>query len=146
MCFFRVSCIETEIVSGNGINTEVKASKRKSSTSVDVTLTVKLEELKRLREKCNSMEETECVLNSTIEQLKHRCQDKQDEVDKLNMENQTYQRDLENYIAKTNVSFINPMKNYFVSANSLILDFNQIQSISGSQCKVTQNIISFLQN
>ena len=50
------------------------------------------------------MEETECVLKSTVEQLKHKSQDKQDEIDKLTMENQSHQIELETSMAKTNVS------------------------------------------
>lgn len=64
---------------------------------------VKIAEMKRLREKCNNLEASECTLKSTVEQLKLTLADKEEMIEKLGHESQTYQRDLENYIAKTNV-------------------------------------------
>lgn len=84
------------------LDTSINAKGRRSSTCVDLTVTVKISELKRLREKCNMLEESECKLQSMVEQLKHAVCDKDDMVDKLTMECQANQRELENYIAKTN--------------------------------------------
>lgn len=47
---------------GLDIDTSVNTKQRRQSTSVDVTLTVKIAEIKKLREKCNNLEESECNL------------------------------------------------------------------------------------
>ena len=44
------------------IDTSINTKQRRQSTSVDVTLTVKIAEIKKLREKCNDLEESECSL------------------------------------------------------------------------------------
>ncbi|XP_053375258.1 citron Rho-interacting kinase-like [Mercenaria mercenaria] len=84
------------------IESSVTTCKRRSGSGVDLTLTVKIAEMKRLREKCNTLEASECTLKSTVEQLKLTLEDKEELIEKLEHESQTYQRDLENYIAKTN--------------------------------------------
>ena len=51
---------------GLDIDTSFKTKQRRQSTSVDVTLTVKMAEIKKLREKCNNLEESECSLKVCI--------------------------------------------------------------------------------
>lgn len=95
---------KTNISESKAIETSIYASRRKSSMNVDVSLSVKFDELQWLREKCNTLEESECTLKSKVEQLKFELSDKEDMIDKLTRESQTYQLDLETYIAKSNVS------------------------------------------
>ena len=44
------------------LDTSISTKHRRQSTSVDVTLTIKMAEIKKLREKCNTLEESECNL------------------------------------------------------------------------------------
>ena len=44
------------------LDTSINTKHRRQSTSVDVTLTIKMAEIKKLREKCNTLEESECNL------------------------------------------------------------------------------------
>ena len=84
------------------LETFVNTSRRKSAMTVDIS--VKFDELTRLREKCNAYEESECTLKATVEHLKFELSDKEDMNDKLSRESQTYQMDLETYIAKSKVN------------------------------------------
>ena len=59
--------------------------------------------MKRLRERCNQLEASECGLKSTVGQLQRQCVDREETITKLTLESQSYQRELENYIAKTEV-------------------------------------------
>ncbi|XP_052223336.1 citron Rho-interacting kinase-like isoform X2 [Dreissena polymorpha] len=81
---------------------EVKVCKnvRQSLDVGDVNQSIR--ELHRLREKCRSLEESECALKATVEHLKFELSDREDMVDRLGRESQTYQLDLETYIAKCN--------------------------------------------
>lgn len=86
-----------------GLDIETNITGQKKS-SVDVTVTMKVAEMTRLREKCNFLEESECSLKSLVEKLKLTLKDKDETIEKQELECHTYQRDLENYVAKTNVS------------------------------------------
>ncbi|WAR01895.1 CTRO-like protein [Mya arenaria] len=72
----------------------------RQSIGGDVSTSVR--ELQRLRDKCKLLEESECTLRSSVDHLKFELGDREDMVDKLTRESQTYQMDLETYIAKSN--------------------------------------------
>ncbi|WAR01902.1 CTRO-like protein, partial [Mya arenaria] len=70
--------------------------------SIGGDVSTSIRELQRLRDKCKLLEESECTLRSSVDHLKFELGDREDMVDKLTRESQTYQMDLETYIAKSN--------------------------------------------
>ncbi|KAK3596286.1 hypothetical protein CHS0354_030661 [Potamilus streckersoni] len=79
-----------------------KSSETRQSASVEVTLTVQIAEFQRMREKCKNLERTECDQKSLIESLKHQLLERDEEMEKMKIETGGLQKDLDNYIAKTN--------------------------------------------
>ena len=73
-CLNRKDCVvKSDIKTEKEVelDTSINAKLRRQSTSVDVTLTVKMAEIKKLREKCNNLEESECSLK--VKSLQWRC-------------------------------------------------------------------------
>ncbi|KAL4223686.1 hypothetical protein ACF0H5_017154 [Mactra antiquata] len=88
--------------SGVEVNIEKSVkSKKLSMPSVDVTVTMKVAEMERLREKCNLLEESECGLKARVETLKMALNEKDKIIEKKELESEICQRDLEHYTAKT---------------------------------------------
>ena len=90
----------------NDMDVKSAKSSRQSLASVDVTVNLKVAELKRLREKCNLLEDSECSLKSQLATLKMKCEDKEEEIVKVNRDHLLCKDDLDTYIAKTNVSLL----------------------------------------
>ncbi|XP_021365969.1 citron Rho-interacting kinase-like [Mizuhopecten yessoensis] len=70
-------------------------------TDLQVTLTVKVAELQTLKEDCHKLEETECRLKAEVERLKFKGQEKDDELCRLNIENEGLQVDLQRYVERS---------------------------------------------
>ncbi|KAL3857416.1 hypothetical protein ACJMK2_012090 [Sinanodonta woodiana] len=79
-----------------------KSSETRQSGSVEVTLTVQIAEFQRMREKCKKLERTECDQKSVIAGLQHQLLERDEEMEKMKIETGALQKDLDNYIAKTN--------------------------------------------
>ena len=80
-------------------------------------------ELQRLRDKCRTLEDSECTLRSTVDHLKFELADREDMLAKVTRESQTYQIDLETYIAKSNVRLRHLSYNTVLSTSLIILAF-----------------------
>ena len=49
-----------------------------------------------------------CIFQKQVEQMKLKTEDKDEMITKLTLESEAYQMELENYVAKTNVSLLTP--------------------------------------
>ena len=72
--------------------------------NLQVTLTVKVNELHGLKQKYHQLEESECSLRSEVDKWRVTCQDKDEDLMKVTLEKEVLEKELESYITRTNVS------------------------------------------
>ncbi|XP_048252316.1 citron Rho-interacting kinase-like [Haliotis rufescens] len=74
-----------------------------ASTNLEVTLTVKIAELRSLKERCSELEDSEVSLRSEVEQWRHKCEEKDDQSGLQEGETTRLQKDVDMYVNKTKV-------------------------------------------
>ncbi|XP_060064915.1 citron Rho-interacting kinase-like [Ylistrum balloti] len=87
--------------SSTGTEYYVPAKTLQGHADLQVTLTVKVAELKTMKENCHKLEESECRLKAEMERLRFRSQEKDDELSRLNIENEGLQTDLQRYVERS---------------------------------------------
>ena len=75
------------------------------SPNVEVTLTVKVSELKSLREQCTQLEDSESKLKSDVRQLTLENREKDHLIMQANIQKEALERELEFHVIKTKVSW-----------------------------------------
>ncbi|XP_067649660.1 citron Rho-interacting kinase-like isoform X2 [Haliotis asinina] len=73
------------------------------STNLEVTLTVKIAELRSLKERCSELEDSEIRLKSEVEQWKHKFEETANQSSLREGETTMLQKDVDMYINKTKV-------------------------------------------
>ncbi|XP_033747318.1 citron Rho-interacting kinase-like isoform X2 [Pecten maximus] len=78
-----------------------RRSHNSGHADLQVTLTVKVAELQTMKETCHKLEESECHLRTEVEHLRFTGQEKEEELSRLNIENEGLQVDLQRYVERS---------------------------------------------
>lgn len=85
------------------IETAITTSVDTANPNLEVTLTVKVAEIHRLRDCCRKLEQSECSLKEDLSKLRRDGNDMKQELTRAQLEKQALEKDLDLYITKSNV-------------------------------------------